>query len=139
MTAKLSLKIEASPDALDRINDELESLSRQEEWPSDLFFTTNLVVEELGLNVINHAYRGQSGEFEIIITSEEQAITVEIIDNGPPFNMLQDAPAPDVEAEIEERPIGGLGIHLVKTMMDELYYKRDQERNHLILVKRREM
>lgn len=139
MTAKLSLKIEASPDALDRINDELESLSRQEEWPSDLFFTTNLVVEELGLNVINHAYRGQSGEFEIIITSEEQAITVEIIDNGPPFNMLQDAPAPDVEAEIEERPVGGLGIHLVKTMMDELYYKRDQERNHLILVKRREM
>ena len=139
MTAKLSLKIEASPDALDRINDELESLSRQEEWPSDLFFTTNLVVEELGLNVINHAYRGQSGEFEIIITSEEQAITVEIIDNGPPFNMLQDAPLPDVEAEIEERPVGGLGIHLVKTMMDELYYKRDQERNHLTLVKRREM
>ena len=139
MTAKLSLKIEASPDALDRINDELESLSRQEEWPFDLFFTTNLVVEELGLNVINHAYRGQSGEFEIIITSEEQAITVEIIDNGPPFNMLQDAPLPDVEAEIEERPVGGLGIHLVKTMMDELHYKRDQERNHLILVKRREM
>ncbi len=139
MTAKLSLKIEASPDALDRINDEIESLSRQEEWPSDLFFTTNLVVEELGLNVINHAYRGQSGEFEIIITSEEQAITVEIIDNGPPFNMLQDAPLPDVEAEIEERPVGGLGIHLVKTMMDELHYKRDQEKNHLTLVKRREM
>ena len=139
MTAKLSLKIEASPDALDRINDEIESLSRQEEWPSDLFFTTNLVVEELGLNVINHAYRGQSGEFEIIITSKEQAITVEIIDNGPPFNMLQDAPLPDVEAEIEERPVGGLGIHLVKTMMDELHYKRDQEKNHLTLVKRREM
>ena len=139
MTAKLSLKIEASPDALDRINDEIESLSRQEEWPSDLFFTTNLVVEELGLNVINHAYRGQSGEFEIIITSEEQAITVEIIDNGPPFNMLQDAPLPDVEAEIEERPVGGLGIHLVKTMMDELHYKRDQEKNHITLVKRREM
>ena len=139
MTAKLSLKIEASPDALDRINDEIESLSRQEEWPSDLFFTTNLVVEELGLNVMNHAYRGQSGEFEIIITSEEQAITVEIIDNGPPFNMLQDAPLPDVEAEIEERPVGGLGIHLVKTMMDELHYKRDQEKNHLTLVKRREM
>ena len=139
MTAKLSLKIEASPDALDRINDEIKSLSRQEEWPSDLFFTTNLVVEELGLNVINHAYRGQSGEFEIIITSEEQAITVEIIDSGPPFNMLQDAPPPDVEAEIEERPVGGLGIHLVKTMMDELHYKRDQEKNHLTLVKRREM
>ena len=139
MTAKLSLKIEASPDALDRINDEIESLSRQEEWPSDLFFTTNLVVEELGLNVINHAYRGQSGEFEIIITSEKQAITVEIIDNGPPFNMLQDAPLPDVEAEIEERPVGGLGIHLVKTMMDELHYKRDQGKNHLTLVKRREM
>ena len=137
MSAKISLNIEASPEALDHIADALESISRQEEWPPDLLFTANLVIEELGLNIINHAYGGESGEFEIIITSEAEALTVEIIDSGPPFNMLKDAPIPDVEAPLDDRPIGGLGIHLVKTMMDELDYKRDFDRNHLTLVKRR--
>ena len=138
MSSTVSLSIQTSPDALDRINDALESISHQEEWPPDLLFTMNLVIEEIGLNIINHAYGGDSGEFEIIITSEDQALTVELIDGGPPFNMLTDAPIPDVEAPIDERPIGGLGIHLVKTMMDELDYKRERDRNHLTLVKRRD-
>ena len=138
MSAKVSLKIEASPDALDRINDAIESLSRQEDWPPDLLFTTNLVIEELGLNIINHAYGGDEGELEIIIASEDDALTIEIIDRGPPFNLLKDAPLPDVAAPLEERPIGGLGIHLVKTMMDELDYKRERDKNHLIITKRRD-
>ncbi|MCY4577905.1 MAG: ATP-binding protein [Chloroflexi bacterium] len=138
MSAKVSLNIKSSPDALGRMIDAIESISLQEEWPPDLLFTINLVIEELGLNIMNHAYGGDSGEFEIVITSEDKALTVELIDSGPPFNMLTDAPIPDVEADIQDRPIGGLGIHLVKTMMDELNYKREQEQNHLILVKRRD-
>ena len=130
--------IESSPDALDRINDAVESLSRQEDWPPDLLFTTSLVIEELGLNIINHAYSGVEGEFEIIIASEDDALTIEIIDSGPPFNMLTDAPMPDVAAPLEERPIGGLGIHLVKTMMDELDYRRESDKNHLTITKRRD-
>ena len=137
MSAKVSLMIEASPDALERINEAVESLSSQEEWPPDLLFTANLVIEELGLNVINHAYHGDSGEFEIIIASEDDALTIEVIDDGPPFNMLTDAPIPDVDAPVEERSIGGLGIHLVKTMMDELDYRRERDKNHLTIVKRR--
>lgn len=138
MSAKVSLKVKAAPDALDRINEAIESLSSQEDWPSDLLFTANLVIEELGLNIVNHAYRGESGEFEIIIESEDHALTIELIDSGPPFNMLTDAPTPDVEAPMGDRPIGGLGIHLVKTMMDELEYRRESERNHLTMVKRRD-
>ncbi len=138
MSAKVSLKIKAAPDALDRINEAIESISSQEDWPSDLLFTANLVVEELGLNVVNHAYRGEGDEFEVIIKSEDHALTIEIIDSGPPFNMLTDAPTPDVEASMGDRPIGGLGIHLVKTMMDELEYRRERERNHLTMVKRRD-
>ena len=138
MSAKVSLNVEASPDALDRINDAVESLSSQEDWPPDLLFTANLVIEELGLNVINHAYHGHTGEFEIVISSEDDSLTIEIIDSGPPFNMLTDAPIPDVDAPMEDRPIGGLGIHLVKTMMDELDYKRERDKNHLTIVKRRD-
>ena len=138
MSSKVSLNVEASPEALDRINDAIESISTQEDWPPDLIFTMSLVIEELGMNIINHAYGDDSGEFEIIITSEDRSLTVELIDSGPPFNMLTDAPAPDVDAPIDERPIGGLGIHLVKTMMDELDYRRERDQNHLTLVKRRD-
>ncbi len=138
MSAKVSITIEAGPEALDRIIDAVESISSQEEWPPDLLFTANLVIEELGLNIVNHAYHGDGGEFEIIIASEDDALTIEMIDNGPPFNMLTDAPVPDVDLPADERPIGGLGIHLVKTMMDELDYRRESDRNHLTIVKRRD-
>ena len=138
MSAKVSLNVESSPDALDRIANALETLSDQEDWPPDLLFTVNLVLEELGLNIINHAYHKESGVFEIVITSEDKALTIEVIDDGPPFNVLTEAPVPDVDAPIDDRPIGGLGVHLVKTMMDELDYRREQDQNHLTMVKRRD-
>ena len=137
MSTKVSLNIESGPESLDRINDAIDSISVQEEWPQDLHFTATLVLEELALNVVNHAYGGKQGMFEVIITSEEESLTIEIVDSGPEFNVLTDAPMPDVNAIIEERPVGGLGVYLVKTMMDELHYKREQDRNHIIAIKRR--
>ena len=139
MSAKVSLNIESSPDALNRIVDAIESISLQEEWPPELLFTMNLVLEELGINIIRYAYGEDSNEtFQIIITSEPSELTVDVIDAGPPFNPLTDAPEPDTDAPMLDRPIGGLGIHLVKSMMDEVDYKREYDRNHLRLVKRRD-
>ena len=139
MSAKVSLNIESSPDALNRIVDAIESISLQEEWPPELLFTMNLVLEELGINIIRYAYGEDSNEtFQIIITSEPSELTVDVIDSGPPFNPLTDAPKPDTDAPMLDRPIGGLGIHLVKSMMDEVDYKRECDRNHLRLVKRRD-
>ena len=139
MSAKVSLNIKSSPDALNRIVDAIESISLQEEWPPELLFTMNLVLEELGINIIRYAYGEDSNEtFQIIITSEPSELTVDVIDAGPPFNPLTDAPEPDTDAPMLDRPIGGLGIHLVKSMMDEVDYKREYDRNHLRLVKRRD-
>ena len=50
---------------------------------------------------------------------------------------LHDASIPDLEASVEERKVGGLGIHLVRTMMDQVNYRREQGRNHLTLVARK--
>ena len=137
MSTRVSLNIESGPDSLDHINEALESISTQEEWPHDLLFTATLVLEELALNVVNHAYGGRPGVFEVIITSEDESLTIEIVDSGPEFNVLTDSPVPDVNAIIEDRPVGGLGVYLVKSMMDELHYKREEDRNHIIAIKRR--
>ena len=66
--------------------------------------------------------------------SDENSLTIEIVDDGRPFDPLTDAPKPDVNAELEDRNIGGLGIHLVRKMMDDVRYRREEGKNHLTLV-----
>ena len=137
MSAKQSFRIDADLDELRRVAAAAEEMGLQEDWSPVLVHQVDLAIEELGNNVVRHGLDGGPGEIEITLTSESDAITIEISDNGRPFNPLKDAPKPDVEAALEDRPIGGLGIHLVLTMMDETHYRRENERNHLTLVKRR--
>jgi len=60
---------------------------------------------------------------------------VEVEDDGRQFNPLE-LPEPDLEKKLEERPIGGLGIHLVRNLMDELEYRRTHNKNILIMKKK---
>ncbi len=138
MSARLCLKIETRLDELERLSAAIETLGRQDHWSSSLIFQVNLVLEELGLNIINHGHDDGFHEIDIVLTSEVQAITIEITDDGKPFDPLKDAPAPDLATTLEDRPVGGLGIHLVRTMMDKMRYRREGDRNHLTLVKHRD-
>ena len=137
MSAKLRLTIETRLEELDRLSAAIEDFGRDDDWPPDLTFQVNLALEELWLNVVNHGHDGGFHEVEIELTSEASAVTIEITDDGKPFNPLNEALAPDVTASLEDRSVGGLGLHLVRTLMDELRYRREGGRNHLILVKRR--
>ena len=137
MSAKLNLTVETKLEELERLSAAIEDLGRDDNWPPDLTFQVNLVLEELWLNVVNHGHDGGFHEVEIELTSETEALTIEITDDGKPFDPLNDAPAPDVTGSLNDRKVGGLGIHLVRKMMDELRYKREGGKNHLILVKRR--
>ncbi len=138
MSAKLSLKVEPRVDELESITAAVEDFGEAENWPPDFVFRVNLVLEELGLNIMNHGKDENLHEIEITLTSEADVLTIEIADDGRPFDPLNDAPQPDLESVLEDRAVGGLGLHLVRTMMDELHYRREQSRNHLTLVKRRD-
>lgn len=137
MSAKLLLKVATRLDELERIASAVEDLGQQEDWPTDLVFRVNLVLEELGINIMNYGHDDGLHEFEIALTSEADAVTIEITDDGRPFDPLNDATLPDVTAPIEDRTVGGLGIHLVRTMMDDLSYRREQCKNHLVMIIRR--
>ena len=127
-------------DSLQYIQGSVEELAQREGWPDSLIFKVNLVLEELGLNILNYGGAGTSRrpDVEIILISEDDTLTIEVTDNGQPFNPLQDAVEPDLDATIENRPIGGLGVHLVRTLMDDLSYQRAECRNHLTMVAKRE-
>ena len=97
----------------------------------------NLVVEELFVNVASYAYKdNNSGKCKISIeyNKEKQEVKLYLEDNGIKFNPLE-REEPDLNLSIEDRPIGGLGIFLVKNSMDNIEYKYENNKNILILSK----
>jgi serine/threonine-protein kinase RsbW len=97
-----------------------------------------LALDEAVANVINHAFTGIASPHRIAVVLEIDGdrVTAEIIDNGRPFDPSA-APEPDCATPLENRDVGGLGIHLIRRMMDRVQYRRSGDENHLRLEKRR--
>lgn len=92
-----------------------------------------LAIEEILVNIISYAYPGGEGHIEVTCRPDDRnRLVFEIADSGAPFNMLA-YDDPDRTAKIEERRIGGLGIFLVKQLMDEVHYRRENDRNILTI------
>jgi anti-sigma regulatory factor (Ser/Thr protein kinase) len=66
---------------------------------------------------------------------DPDTLTIQVADDGVPFNPV-DAPPPDLDLPIEERPIGGLGIHIVRSLVDTIEHRRDDGRNVLTMTKK---
>jgi serine/threonine-protein kinase RsbW len=94
-----------------------------------------LASEEVLMNVISHAYPDSSGDVEITYhIRDDKSLVIEVVDWGISFDPLS-APEPDIEASVEDRVIGGLGIYMMRNIMDEAHYERVGNRNILTLVK----
>ena len=87
-----------------------------------------LVLEELITNIVFHAYKEARGDIEVECSSPAGAFQIRITDWSSPFNPL-DRPTPDLSASLEDRPVGGLGIHLVRQISDGLDYRRENGQN----------
>ncbi len=100
-------------------------------------YAVELVLEELLTNIIKYAYKDE-GQHQIAVSLQvtDTALCMSIEDDGRPFDPCS-APEPDTELALEDRPIGGLGIHLVRDMVDNLHYCRQQEKNCLTICIRR--
>ena len=101
-----------------------------------LMMNLDLALEEAVTNVMLYAYpEGTAGQVEVECMSEDGLLTFQIRDAGASFDPTQQADA-DVTLGVQERPIGGLGIFLVRQIMDEVRYERKNDKNVLTLVKR---
>jgi anti-sigma regulatory factor (Ser/Thr protein kinase) len=112
----------------------------QEFWagaalPADGAFPFELALEELFMNVVRHGSpAGTVPRVEVSLSLADGSLTMTVEDDGLAFDPLA-LPAPDLEASVEARPIGGLGVYLVRQMMDVVSYRRDGTHNQLRLTK----
>jgi anti-sigma regulatory factor (Ser/Thr protein kinase) len=90
----------------------------------------DLVLEEILVNIARYAYEDGAGEVEVAYSTEDGSLLVEITDQGRSFNPLDAAP-PDLALGLADRPIGGLGVLLVKQIVGSLTYRRRDGRNKL--------
>lgn len=100
-------------------------------------FQLDLCLDELLSNIIAYAYN-DAGQHEIrlTVTREDGMLCLVLEDEGIAFNPLEQAAAPDLEADLSSRAVGGLGLHLVRSFMDSMHYRRTQGGNRLELQKR---
>ena len=122
---------------LARIAEEIEAHGEACDWPAKWVLNINLSLDELITNIVSYGYR-DAGEHEIRVTLTEQdrSVVVVVEDDAVAFDPFTSAPAPDLEASVEERRIGGLGVYFVKTLMDEVAYERVDGVNRITLIQR---
>ena len=121
---------------LEKVSQHLTEFGAHHRLSPKVVQALNLALEEIITNVISHGYTDED-EHEILVRlrAEPQQVTVEVEDDGRAFNPLE-VPVPDVRRPVAERAMGGLGIHLVRTLMDGLGYERHGNKNRLIMRKR---
>jgi anti-sigma regulatory factor (Ser/Thr protein kinase) len=96
-------------------------------------FGLQLALEEAFVNVCQYGYPGGPGDVAVTCEADGPRFVLEVADWGPPFDVLA-LPEPDLSLGIDERPIGGLGVHLIRTLTHSVTYRRDQDRNVLRMV-----
>lgn len=118
-----------------RMTDFIEDICEQKDLDAAARFNIRLALEEAVTNVIMYAFpEGETHEFDITVQESENSITFRITDNGKEFDPTS-LPEPDTTLPAEERPLGGLGIFLIRRVMDKVEYSRVDGINVLTLVK----
>jgi len=116
-----------------RLTDILCKLCEENSICNKVLCDVTLALEEIFANIVNYAYEDNKEHLvKIHVKIQDNVLSLEIKDDGKPFNPLE-IPMTNTQAPFAERKIGGLGIHLVRNLIDELAYKHVKGKNVLTL------
>lgn len=128
-----TLTSEARTANLDTIIAFVEELADQVGLENKKKFGLLIAIEEAFINVCNHAYDGEGGECAIACGCDGHDFVVELSDTGAAFDLMS-RPEADTTSDLMERQVGGLGIHFIRNLTDEVSYRREAEKNILRMV-----
>ena len=138
MPSGFQMSIGSDHGGVARVNDAFGDFADTHGVPAGVRRSVNVALDELLTNTIWYGLAGEGaarGEVTIGVELQQDRLTVTLSDNGTPFDPLGRA-APDTTLSVEDRPIGGQGIHLVRKLMDDVSYERRGDRNVVVLTKR---
>jgi serine/threonine-protein kinase RsbW len=124
---------------LDEIREFVGDVARKNGFTDKEVYNIQLATDEAASNIIEHAYEGvTNGLLEISCGVRNKVITIILVDHGESFDP-SDVPAPDLKADLSDRKIGGLGLFLMRKLMDEVRYDAEprKNRNTLTMIKRK--
>ena len=134
--SRLEIVLTNRPEEQPRLLRALEAFVAEHRLPAKVLQAADLALEEHVTNVLHYAYADAAlHEIRVRLSCDERALLVEVEDDGRAFNSL-DVPPVDTSVSLEQRPVGGLGIHLMRQFMDTLDYRREGGRNILRMTKR---
>lgn len=140
MSSGFRLSIGANPQGVARVNEAFADFADAHAMPDAVRRSINVALDELLTNIILYGLAGDGGDRgagEVTIDAELHAdrLVVTLSDTGKPFDPFSRS-APDTTLPVQDRPIGGLGIHLVRRLVDDVRYERRSNRNVVVLTKR---
>lgn len=121
---------------IERLNTLVRRFGELHEVPSRALYAVNLALDELVTNTILYGFDEASDQWlHVRLEVSGSELHGELVDEGRHFNPLE-VPAPNLDASLRDRELGGLGLHLVRSLMDRLDYRREGSKNVLTIVKR---
>jgi serine phosphatase RsbU (regulator of sigma subunit)/anti-sigma regulatory factor (Ser/Thr protein kinase) len=134
--ALLELTLANRSSELQRLASEVERFAQSQRIPDADVHALSLALDEVITNTISYGYDDQGAhEIRVRLMLANGRLSAEVEDDGRPFDPLT-TPQPDLTSAVEDRPVGGLGIHLVRSLMEQVDYRRESGKNHLIMSKR---
>ena len=136
MTRLISLTLVNQLSEVAKLSSFVEAFGVAEGLAPETVYSLNLALDEVVTNVIRYGHEDDGREHPIVVrlALERDVVTAQVEDDGRAFNPLE-APAPNLGASLDERPIGGLGIFLVRSVMNSVEYRREDGRNVLTMKK----
>ena len=129
------LKLKNQMKELERVNQFIEEIAEELNLDMELQMNLNLVVEEMVVNVISYAYpEGKTADIELLAESDGKELTFVLSDQGKEFDPTMRKSA-DMNVNPAERDLGGMGIYIVKNIMNEVSYQRLEGKNLLTMKK----
>jgi anti-sigma regulatory factor (Ser/Thr protein kinase) len=135
---RASLRLRNDPAELRRLAGFAEGFARRHALPARERGRLLIILEELFINSVNHGYDGgasRRGKIEVALAFDAQGLKIAFSDDGRPFDPLT-RPLPDLDQPAAQRRIGGLGLPIVRSLVDDARYSRDGDRNRLVLTRK---